>query len=735
MVLNLKSEDTYVILGSGLYLDPKGKVVDKLPKTNYSLAQLPFQLAIPDDVKSLIKGADLGAIPGALKDAAPLLDKMGISGKAVAIAGACIGLVIGMTSVVGTVGAAISLLNTLFGEDAEGKLLQDINKTVKEILDLNVQQGKQATVDKVIEQWSRIEPARDELHRYLQHQNPGAAERATLERYLERLRSARTSLLDRGFQTDTWRKSDYSPMDWYSKMWWLEPRPGSQPPASANLWNASDSGVRWDYTPYIGPIIELSTVLLAYYKTLDPAFRTTNQFSVEISKLAQGLRSFGEMMTQHIFWTREWNLHDHFYQPMAYGWPVGAADMCSGASAFTIDWKEGVVTSPFPQEGPYPGYHPPKVLNAEETLARAREKRELDWLSVFHSSGAARVLHLAEIASELATPPQTSETVQLTVRRSAQRTYQRSEQRATPWLLGCEVTHFPADVYRVQRTVRVRGTLQAKRYADFYTIPYHFFLESHSTNRALEGDPSARPLSRVELQVGDGTATMNATTFEWEVHRKRSRIAVTEEAKLGLSNLLADARVQVGMRFPNGGATTTMSHRPGGGVLGGLEPSGLDWPWMIEDDEPEGQPLNTKTARVKVDYTFTQRDGGFTFTIRNRPAEEKNFVGVYFVVEEWPRNQDRPLRTVMDVSMIGVELHLPREYFDYIKACEARMRSIVDEMNRKFGARELPVPPWELYDNPGDWVRTVTRMHPGVITGELLSAARTIGRRSVRGGG
>jgi hypothetical protein len=276
---------------------------------------------------------------------------------------------------------------------------------------------------------------------------------------------------------------------------------------------------------------------------------------------------------------------------------------------------------------------------------------------------------------------------------------------------------FPAAVYRVERTVKANGKLQAERYAKYYSIPYNFYIESHDI--------------RIPLIPGRHSVTLKVSSFDWEVRelRKVSRPRVSENLEvqahpLAVSSHLRDAvaamfdtpRVRAGLSKPF------------------LRP--MMYPWSVKpvaeiyipsDPDLPGQVRNVKTRTVTIDYSFEKHDGGFSFKAENRPSDETNFAGVFFVVEEEPKGAS-PLRTVVDISMTGLEYHLPQEYFDYIQACMAQMRATIAQVEYHFRYRAKPIPPWEphIYPSVGDWVRHVTALHPHTLTGELLEQVQRI---------
>src|SRR5581483_8347417 len=734
----LDAENFFLQLSSGVYLDSLGKIVNNLPADGFSLGTLPFSLDLTDDVKNALKGVDLADIPGVLQDAAPILEGIGVSEKAIQIIGSCISIAIGLTSVVGTVGAVVELLKVfgIFGGGGGGQadalakiyqLVQQINTNLNGL-------GQQQTVDKVIEYgWGNIGPAGDELIIYLKSQNPNKAQ--LRDPHLNDLRKSRDILLNPNFQRAPYKAAAVWNQPWSADLSWLEPRPGSNIPPNEDLKTLNDGNWRWDYTPYIGAIAAVSNLLLSYYKTLDPAFRTTRQFESELNKLADGLQAFGEKISQEILWTREWQFGDQYWMPMASGWPVGAVDACSAASAIESRWKEGVISFPDPLATPNDPidayYHPPIVLNTNESLERARRARQIDWLTVFNASGAPKILQYAAIAREMATPPKTSETVKTKVGSTARRKFVQTVKHDTPFFLGCGRETFDADMYYVQRSVEIRATTQPQIDQDFYKIPYKFYLEAWPTILPPGSELWGYPISRVEITPQGQSATLTGLTFDYEVKPSKLRVAVRPSVKKALDTLRADKFVKIAESRPN--LLPIMNPW-------GLLHSPLDVSNTVAFSDPylPGVMTNKQQKSLTIDYSLRIGDGYINVEFGNRPAEG-NFGAVFFVIEELVNsdthgNPGPILRTLTDISMVGVELHLPQEYFDYIELCTKRQRGIVDEINRKHIAvkkKPTPQPDPYRYESLGEWVSQVMRENPGLLKGELLREAKKLAQIQV----
>lgn len=737
----LDAENFFIQLSSGAYLDSLGKVVSSLPSEGYALGTVPISLDLTEDVKNALKGVDLADIPGVLQDAAPLLEGIGISTQATEIISACIGIAVEFASVVGTVGALVELVSKLaeiFGGGGGGEA-DALNKIYQLVQQINTNLnglGQQQTVDKVIEYgWANVGSAGDELNVYLKSQHPNKTQLRTP--YLDDLRKSRATLLDPTYQRAPFLAGIFDNQPWSWDMSWLQqcplPPPKNPPdptipppiPPTEDLKVLGDGNWRWDYAPYVGAVAAVANLLLSYYKALDPAFRTTRQFENELNELADGLQLFGNQMAQHILWTREWTYADQYSMPMASGWPVGAVDACNGASAMVSRWKEGVNSVPGPLDD---YYHPPTVLNVDESLARARKARQINWLTVFNASGAPKVLQYAAIAREVATPPRTSETVRIETSHTAHRKFVETVKHKTPWFLGCGQDEFDADEYHVQRAVLVHATTQPQRDQDYYAIPYKFYLESWPTILAEGSELSGYPMYRVEITANGQSATLNGLQFDWEVKKRELRVATSDHATRVVENLRADKYVQMAQTRPN----LLPIMNPWAQYASKL---GTKHPVAFSDPDVPGTITNQHTGQFTIDYSFSSGDGYVEVEFRNRP-EMGNFAAVFFVIEEQanldPKGNPGPIiRTMTDISMVGVELYLPQAYFDYIDLCTKRQSAIVDEINRKHIDEKgipLPSPDPYRYASLGEWVHEVIKQNSGLVTGELLRAAKTLPR-------
>lgn len=723
-----KSEDYYIHLGSGLYLNATGQVVDKLPKTDsYIVDRLPIEINFPDFIKKSITDKNVKALPGTIKGLADMAGGLGIDPKVWQILEASLNLLFNLTSVTGAAGAAVNLARLLLpGSGGQPSQLTVIGENVQKLLNMEYKGHRQAVMVSLAQDWAVTQGARAALNDFLLDESPGILAFQALNAHAEKLYETALKLLHKDYQKLTKMQDDYSGQPWYTDRSWLVSRSGAPLEPSADIARMTDPEPRWDYTPYLAAIIDIVTLLLAIYKTLDPANRTTGRFHYRADTLAKLMKSFGERIGEHIVWTREWTTSDHYWRPMDYGWPVGAVDVCSGKSVFKAGWPALTYTPPPPIGNP--NDPPPLPKDMAGNLAAARVERDLSWLIVYEASGALRVLQLASVLEEMATVPKSSETLQPVVSKTTRRTRTGSLPRSTPSLPHCEAVTFTAAVYEVKRSIRVNCGLQTpKRHPEekgYWPIPYKFFVESHPGRFA-----SGTPLDRVELKPGMTSLTLRAQVFDWEVKSKKVLMETSPNFPTRWEQLVQDRYVILANTRPD------------------LRPSEHPWslPDVVKEDildsisqDPDfpGVVRNVDVQPVTIDCSLVRRKADFTARFWNRPGQ-LNYSGVYLVIEEGSRmghpqggSPGPILRTMVEISMIGKELHLPLKYFELIELCESRARAIIKEIEQVYRLKAKPIPRWDpvAFANPAEWVQQVMREQPKVLKGALLKEARGLAR-------
>ncbi len=737
----LKAENFYIEFSPGMYLDTKGKIVDKLPATDYSVGRLPVQFNLPSGLKSMLNGVELGDVNKVLKDASPLLTYIGIDKQLGEIIGASINLLIALASasVSGTVGAATTLLQALgvMGGNPQQNLLTSIYQIVQNDYELQKKDLENEFIDRVLQVRGTLEQARWGISDYISDENISDDDTERLRDHINSIHSVLPRILSPQWQQSLFIPSSFSVQPWYRYVSWLDLHPDATfdpgfEMRGVDLKRTSGDKVvsfpRWDYIPYTGIVFETISALLVAYKALDPAYRTTRRFEGKLKEIARGAEEFGNLIVKHILWTREWDeaanpVWDYVF---AEGWLVGAVNACSGASAITMNWNEGIETTlhPTPLE-PVSGapLYADKlfvITNMAESLERARRKRYVDWLTVLESSGALKVLQMAELLSELSTVPALSETVETFITAVAKRTFLEKRDQEIPADLGCDQATFVAAVHLVERKVTVHATLQSRRYQDAYTIPYTFALESYTTNSDLTAQLDSSPLDRVELKPGTDTITLHeVTSFDWEVKSSQLAIDFSGAVVHKVAELSQDKYVQLAKAMPEIFHSHPLVQLVDISAYASLDP---DLPGIQRNITR--RPI---TDEYTLEYTLTLNDGEAIIQFSNLP-EEGNSAGVFLVIEEKPKGMDSKIRTLIDVSMIGTEYHLPPAYFDYIAMCETKTRMIIKEIEHQFHLKGEPIPPWDS-GAPSvvhEWAQQVLTEHPNVLEGELLQQAKLL---------
>ncbi|MFN2136712.1 MAG: hypothetical protein ACK2UK_12210 [Candidatus Promineifilaceae bacterium] len=755
----LKAENFYVEFSHGLYLDSHGKVVDELPR-EHSVTQLPLQINLPPDVAKQLKGLDLSDASSKLKELSPVFSALGIDKKVVNVVSASIGIVIGLASVYGTVGAVVNLLNVLgiFGGAPQDDTLKSLAKEVHNTYQLLKNEINDDLLLRVNKARSIVSTSSDFIEDYLQDENLTPDDWRDLKVTVKELHRVTDEMLGPNWQRNQFSLSSFGAKEavsnandwtdqykyrWYPFTHWLDIVPfkaedkGDQknkkkcPEFTFDLSGAdlkqfaadpTAPSKRWDYVPFIAIIMHGISVYLTGIKALDPAYRTTRTFDNELYCKAMYLQQFGDAIIKHILWTREWDANETTlwdYQ-LEEGWPVGAVNACTGDSAIAVHWREGIETEPL-AAGIQTLDGMLRITNMGESLARARRKRELDWLTMVAASPAPQVLHMAALLRELATVPKESETVEVRTTAVAHREFLEKRERLTPQAIGCDPMPFTAAVHRVRRRVTVRATLQPERYQQSYAIPYRFWLESYPAGHDLVPILSVPPLDRVELKSEGGALTLKeATTFDWEVSSTKLAIDVSGLVQTSIGKLKKDVYVQLALQKPELYAPLTEP----------LDSSVLAFP----DPDLPGVARNLGRQSITLDYLANREDGEVVFEFRNRPPDQSgqqgNFAGVFLVIEEQPRDSEQMIRTQIDISMVGEELHLPAAYFEYIELCETRARVILKEIEQDFQLKQEPIPPWDPQEMPfvHQWVQQILKEHPNVLEGDLLQEAKKLAK-------
>jgi hypothetical protein len=701
-----------VQLANDLFLDGTGKFTKNLPTGSLVATPAGGLLDLPDQLKGFLAGKELTAVrEGGI--VSTVADVLNIGKEARELAKDLFSIATSMATVIGYAQAAVRLLEALgvFGPDPTQAALARIEKRVNELFNLSFGAVQDVKIVAVQSELSKVRAARDQMVDYLKFPYPQSqVQRQNLDLALTGLRTARHQILSQNVHAMPFRWSQYAGAhDLAANGWWMVKSGKSNSAATPvpDMRTLGDGAMRWDYRGVLAAVQEAVSVSLAFYKTIDPAFRTTGRFREEIADMAKDLRTFVQNMTACIQWTRDYDLvSDRYFMPLAHGYPVGAADVCSGASSIVARWNEGVVALPGG------GLEPPLVLNINDVLERGKAERERAWFSVFASSPIPELLQLQRRLEELATPPTVSETLKISAVRSGSRTFKETVQYAVAPTLGCDGASFPADVYDVQRTWRVRTPVQPAFYAEQYAIPYRVYLESLSS-----GDPVSSPwavVSRVELTGASGAATLpSARTYTWEV-KKTTGIAFRPQRGAAIARLAGGTPPPQLLKAPG------MWVRP-------LDVIDLEAWFSADAADNTGQLREPGWGSVTIDYEVRRSDGQLSITLRNRPGDG-NFALVFLVIEETPGptgTRHAPIRTAVEVSTVGREYHLGQEYFDHVEQCEARLAEILDYLSHYVRVQPVgpPIPPWDPYRfrDIEQYVAAVYSLQPRLVPRQLMT--------------
>jgi hypothetical protein len=667
------------------------------------------------------------------------LDYLGVgSGFRDFVSGAA-DLAASVSSVVGWVGAAMKLAQALgiFGPSGPTQL-DLMSQKIDAIYSLMKGAAKDYKYEYIQEQRGIVDSAGSQLRDILQ-KGPSLSDqdRNSLQQTYYQIVRAMDNLAAPEVQHlpfDSTNYEDPSKTPWYyggavghDAQSWLdkspEVGPGSEDiPPFGQLQNT----YRWDYRMFLPPLIHASAAQLAYIVALEPLFRTTGYYRQGLGVVRDQLRTFAANMMNCIQWTRLYDVvNDKYRTPMAYGWPVGAVDICSGASSYNGDWNQGIQYDPNfkpPRDDPL---EPPPVANVVDCLQRSSQQRAEDWDTVFLNSGIPHLLTLVAEIDELTRVPEVSETVSIGIRKFGARRETGTAERTVAGSIGCKSRAFTATVYEFPREYVVTATRQpSAAVTNNYPIPYHYYLESYST--AAPTSTSNPPIARVELNELDGvpgTVELQASCFDWEV--EEFRFAHPAGPGTPLPSLIKYARAVLDPSSP-------VQSYPGLVDQKAI----ADWEQMQWGDDPNmpGTATHRRVSAIHIDYDMQRADGEITIRLRNRP-DEGSFERVLLVVEETPGPQgfvSPPIRTVMDVSMIGLEYHLPSAYFQYQHDCLLKTIGILEKVREMAQASQVPIPRWDpwQYSTAGDYLDAIRQTYP-----ELLKEPVTVkGHNSTNGG-
>ncbi|HFU7058065.1 TPA: hypothetical protein ACGN81_005157 [Bacillus cereus] len=702
---------TFVVdICPGLFLGSDNRFYRERPANSKVYQPLENFVPLSDNVKAILDGQSLQTMDKQV--GTQVLDWLNISEKTRDIFSKAAGVISTLSSIVGYVQVAIRILNALglnLGEDNNqlAQITQRVNDIWKAIKGLDIR----VNILEIRESKGKIDTAATLLAEFLGANDPNDQyNRQQLNNYKAELISAIDGLIgDPAYAEVLFDPEDYANTDWYLTYRWLIPAEISA--FSGNLPSPSDDVPLvpfyqkekdkhlWDYRLFAPHIIEAIAVMLPYLKALDPAFRTTGRYKDFLTNVKNELKLFASNMLHCIQWTRDYDpFGDQYSAPMADGWPVGAVDTCSGASAYDPDWKD---LSWYPN--PNDPLHLTSLLNVEESLKRAKEQRDQALLAVYQSSGLPYLQLIIGQIEHLLTPPTSaegSETVRMTVTKEGTNEMIGRESRCVEPDIACtDRKCWEASVYKSSRQISVLATTQPIEFREGYIIPYRYYLESYTEDN---NDAPYQLIQRIELSESQGTATLNALCFDWEVKSCNPDIGCLERVKLpdwrqlqtGPAVVYHNLLKSQGIKFDSNNFSTL-------------------------EDSP-GIAVNFRVEQIQIDYELIKGNGNTTIHLRNRPGEA-SFRSVRLVVDELPLNAEgsRPIQTWSDVSMNGIEYYLPEAYFKYREDCILRSLLLLEEIKNRARLKQVPVPHWDQWKYPkaADYVRWVAREYPQVIEG------------------
>jgi hypothetical protein len=234
----------------------------------------------------------------------------------------------------------------------------------------------------------------------------------------------------------------------------------------------------WDYRRVLPHLIRTLAALITCFKLYDPAFRTTGRFQKDLSELITDLEIFAARWMSCLCWSK--------LRPISSEFPDSDFPYIHHPIAF--DSRAWISYGRF--DDAHPDYWEPMPDEPEYS-----QKRQLFAQKVILFSGFRDFWNAINELRKLTTTPDTSETVFLTTSATGPRSFVRKDtiQRGG----GRQIVKF----YHVDWTIDVEMTLQPQNppydYAAGHPIRYEFFLESYSDNPKTAVYPPRHLLQRI----------------------------------------------------------------------------------------------------------------------------------------------------------------------------------------------------------------------------------------------
>jgi hypothetical protein len=722
-----------VEISPGLLLTSDGQFLKDRPSGDISITTFSFDLPLSEGAKAVLHGQTLQVMDKQF--GTKVLDGLGISQDFRELATTAAAIAAGVVSVVGWIGAAVKLAEILLGPKPPTQL-DVIAKNVADIHNAVVGLAKDSVPRFIAPERAKVQASNDDLKQIILRPNFDPSDVHQLEENLKTVWEAFLTLKGSNIQRAPFDPTEYqdpSRTPWYGGFpnWQLVPVPffprlatgvGAGSEQIPPFFQIQPFAPRWDYRLFLPPLIEAAISLLAHFKAIEPIYRTTGTYRDRLSTLRDDLNTFAGNMVSCLQWTRDYMpFQDKYYMPMAYGWPVGAVDTCSGASAFNSRWNEGIVFNPFFKPPPDDPFASPPVSNVDDCLMRASEERSQDFMAVFVQSGIPQLLILIGHINDQIRVPFESETVSMRVRKLGTRSKVGSATRVVQATSVCKARDFTADVYHFPREFLLDFSVQPKFLSKNYRIPYRYYIESYV------GDGLMLPelaLSRTEIKGGKGQVTLLASCYDWEL----------EDSKLNkmVQGVVAPATALRGLARSVFDPASPVRYYPG--LIDQKEVS--DWEKMQWGDDPDmpGTATHRRQNTIRLDFAFEAApdEGHVTVRLTNHP-EDGNFDHVFFVIEETPGPPTANLpaiRSVLDIGMVGLEYHLPSDYFAYQRDCLNKAAALLNKIRDLARIGQVSVPRWDpwQFQSVAEYLAVIQTQNPALVesVSNLISSGETV---------
>lgn len=487
------------------------------------------------------------------------------------------------------------------------------------------------------------------------------------------------------------------------------------------VWLTIDQGAdRPDIREMLGVTLEGAVTLIAAHTVLDPGVRTTGKYRDTLLQFAEVLRSAARRTLASIQITKPidltvdanywaygdpagWKYADPPYESSRYwdpgtwriladGWPVGAVDTVSGGAIYEANWKPSdhgwpslVWAGWVKRNDPLPPE--PMLSMALEAIKAANAQAHAAYLELAAQSPANTLLFFAHKFEEMASPPETSETVRIDSPIWTGHRIPAGQIEETVGEIGCEAETFTADLEHVDAEAQIRCRVQPELYrVGAQAIDYKFFLEAPSLSSGDElGYAPMGEGQRVELIGESGTVTITAPDFRWNVMKGPMIFPITlasDETEPLPGELLNDFPKLEYSEPLDVGKWTITGPSP-------LQPS----PGSIEATF-EYRKLTISYQRKETVGKSPTDPNEVRFTIGAEPGAGNAML--WLVVEEpignAPAGSPKLLRTGTRLPVITIEHHWPWSYFIHKQECKEARERLLGVADGQAFVKKIPLP-------------------------------------------